>query len=130
MRPRKRRQTDSDTRDSPSRTALPPTDAAWLEPMYSLMRLFAPPIVEESTELEDILRYFRDNVPGDFDITAGILFRKRSGGAYLVAQCFLTAANQLGCHASGRPYGRAFRTLGFDEGLQELFAGEDLIVFT
>jgi hypothetical protein len=86
--------------------------------------------IRELTELEDILEYFATNTPDDFDVKAGLLLKQHSGGSYLVAQCFLNAAETLSCDNSGRPYGRLFRTLEFDTGLQELFGHEDLIIFT
>jgi hypothetical protein len=86
--------------------------------------------VRRVTELEDVLRYFSVNVPDDFDVKAGLLFRRRSGGSYLVAQLYLNDSGTLCCDGEGRPHGRLFRTLEFDGGLQDLFGEKDLIIFS
>lgn len=106
-------------------------DAALFAPLVQLLLKFAPGAdVRDLTELDEILGYFASNAPDDFAINAGVLFRKPNGGSYLVAQCFLNAAGELGCDRLGRPYGRFFRTHAFDNGLQDIFGQEDLIIFT
>jgi hypothetical protein len=103
----------------------------WLPKLFKAIRKIDPGSgVRPVTELEEVLRYFRLNVPDAFDIRAGLLFRQRSGGTYLVAQCFLATDDRLGCDSSGRPYGRVFRTFDFDNGLNDLFGHKDLIIFT
>jgi hypothetical protein len=112
-------------------TPRPGTDADWVVKLLAVMRRLDPGAgVRARTELEEVLRYFRTTVPERFDIRAGALFRKRSGGAWLVAQCFLTTADELACDSSGLPSARIFRTLAFDNGLTDLFGDKDLIVFT
>jgi hypothetical protein len=86
--------------------------------------------IRELTEFDDILEYFQTKTPDDFEIKAGVLLKQRSGGSYLLAQCFLNAAGNVCRDRLGRPYGRIFRTLEFDHRLYELFGNKDLIIFT
>jgi hypothetical protein len=77
----------------------------------------------------DIVRYFQEKQPNEFDVAAGALFRRRAAGGIVLYQVFLDDTDHVIIDARGMPLGRALRALDIDDELHQKFGRTDLIIF-
>lgn len=87
-----------------------------------------PPVIQLLT-FADTVRWFVNNHPGDPRIQAGALLKRPHAAGHLVFQVFLDKADDVCLGTDGRPYGRVFVAVSFDDELSAKFGGSDLVVF-
>jgi hypothetical protein len=87
-----------------------------------------PPVVQMLT-FADVVQYFSEHQPKDFEIQGGALLKRPRAGGIQMYQLFLDRADSPCLDKRGRPYGRVFVALTIDDELATKFGSSDLIIF-
>jgi hypothetical protein len=87
-----------------------------------------PPVLQMLT-FTDVVRYFAEHQPRDFEVQGGALLRRPSARGTRMYQLFLDQRDSPCVDKGGRPYGRVFEAMTIDDELATKFGSSDLIIF-
>lgn len=84
---------------------------------------------QDQLTYREAMEYFVNQHPQDDAVVRGALLRRPEGPRFRVEWRFLDQNNNVCTDRRRRPYGRSVRVGGFDQELDEMFGGTDVIVF-
>jgi hypothetical protein len=102
----------------------------WVEQMFDEITPAPRPPVLDSVDLDEVIRYFADDHPGDPRIRAGALVRLGHPKGSQLFQVFMDGEYQICADQQERPYGRRMVVKSLGPELEEkLAAGNGVVIF-
>jgi hypothetical protein len=105
------------------------TTLQWLTDVFDSIKIKPRLRVVRIIDLEDAVRYFAENHPGDPKIAAGALLRLPHPRGHLLFQVFLDDVDRVCLDESGHPYGRRLVAKSLGRELGQRLAETDLVIF-